>query len=1346
MYLSTIAVVAQCILAAFVARVIYLCYFHPLARYPGPFLARFTNLWRLFTFLGGQHHLSEQHLHEKYGHVVRVAPNWLSFSGIQDFDAIYGFNKSVEKDDFYTFGRGNANRVPSIFSTKTDADHRQKKRKVLGPALTSAKVARYEPVVAKHVNILLSRIETESTLRRVDKTTTVNMAPLVHRFTTDAMLELIYGPEVVSHPYTDSATGGEMCSTLRKMSKMAWSFSLCPTYGRSINSRPISALLRKVANKKGDLMALTALMASSHVLIFRRREVSEPEQPGIVHSWLGVPPNDPNRMTQDEVFSEATNLVFAGPGSMAAALTATVYQLGTEAGQKWQEKLRKQTDVSLELQAVIKESLRHRAAFPTAFPRVITPGAETVVSSLSTPLPVGTTVSANTYVLGRSREIWGDTADQWLPQRWLGDESQRREMEAKLVAFSKGPRGCVGKDLAWLVLAKACDIMSTPGALPQTLRSITDIKISELSKQRSLFQKQREQILKAAANAPDLRSKAQVLLEGVTKLNGYANDAFDREDLDTYPEEPETTVENGTARAAHVNIRRFLLQSQYDPSVSDRSLKGWVAQLEDEVKVLQLRHEHASFYSSLVTEWLANLESEGDSAAATEEQGAGLEPVGRAEMHEQRATWEQYVFHEASVDEKTINAYLDQLFTKTNLSQQALKDLRLKIKTFGDELTAKRTWFTVDDLKWVSKALLKSDLLTREKSAILKDFMLNKSVAQEVADVLNMRLASLESWHWPSEGVPMEMRRHLNGKYRMFMDEDLLDSLLFQYLGLKWAVTFRSAFVNFQGTRAWKNLREYIPKTERVRRQHFLGKERRYGISCVNDYRRDTYKTQYFMTQLPASVKSGTREYDDDNDFTDVVENKKNVLETKHSLLHLLITESIMHTRLHGQFTAIQSDFKYFGPSLPHTTMLTVLAYFGVPQNWHDFFRRFLECPLKFTQDGPDAAVQTRRRGIPMSHTLADCFGEAVLFCMDYAVNQSTDGAYLYRLHDDFWFWGQETTCVMGLEFNEEKTGTPYQGSSSSTEPGKPDASDSLPTGDIRWGFLKLDAEEGRFIIDQEQVDSHISELQRQLAACKSIFSWVQAWNSYFGRFFANNFAKPAMCFGRSHIDMAISTLSRIERTLFPDSPSGVTDHLRKTIAERFDIHDLPEGFFYFPVEFGGLELTNPYIPLLAMREDIKQTPSGRLQMAYTEDETEYHAAKERFDRNGPEEPASAEVFGDDEDPTAFLSLEEYTRHSETYSRNLLDAYKDLIGVPEELMINQSPKLRWNQMMLDRGISTRNVISDSWSSMSSYWKWTAELYQGEMLKRYGSLAAVNREFMPLGVVQTLKEGKFRWQG
>lgn len=60
------------------------------------------------------------------------------------------------------------------------------------------------------------------------------------------------------------------------------------------------------------------------------------------------------------------------------------------------------------------------------------------------------------------------------------------------------------------------------------------------------------------------------------------------------------------------------------------------------------------------------------------------------------------------------------------------------------------------------------------------------------------------------------------------------------------------------------------------------------------------------------------------------------------------------------------------------------------------------------------------------------------MFCLDYSVNQKTEGNVLCRLHDDFWFWGSEKDCVkawgaltnlasvMGLEINNEKTGASF--------------------------------------------------------------------------------------------------------------------------------------------------------------------------------------------------------------------------------------------------------------------------------------------------------------------------------
>jgi len=341
-------------------------------------------------------------------------------------------------------------------------------------------------------------------------------------------------------------------------------------------------------------------------------------------------------------------------------------------------------------------------------------------------------------------------------------------------------------------------------------------------------------------------------------------------------------------------------------------------------------------------------------------------------------------------------------------------------------------------------------------------------------------------------------------------------------------------------------------------------------------------------------------------------------METKQFLLHLLSTEMLINTRLHGEFTCVHSEFDAWSPSLPHSTIHAVLSFLGLSEKWLRFFRTFVESPLKFVNSGISEEPRIRKRGVPGAHALSNVCAETVLFCMDYAVNQKTNGQQLYRMHDDFWIFSpsHETvvagweaitdfTKVMGVHLNYGKSGSVRihrdKDESGMIHP-------SLPKGDIRWGFLHLDPVSGHFIIDQGMVDIHIAELKRQLLDKKSIFSWIQVFNTFASRFFTFNFGKPANCFGRQHVDSMLESLERIQRSIFSDK--SVIDHLKMTIQDRFGILDIPDGYFYFPANLGGLELHNPFIGLVQLRDSVYGHPESALDCFFKAEEEAYQKAK----------------------------------------------------------------------------------------------------------------------------------------
>ncbi len=495
-------------------------------------------------------------------------------------------------------------------------------------------------------------------------------------------------------------------------------------------------------------------------------------------------------------------------------------------------------------------------------------------------------------------------------------------------------------------------------------------------------------------------------------------------------------------------------------------------------------------------------------------------------------------------------------------------------------------------------------------------------------------------------------------------------------------------------------------------------------------------------------------------------------METKQYLLHLLSTELLINTRLHGDFTCSRSEFYSWSPSLPHSTITSVLTFFGLSQKWLSFFTTFLEAPLKFTEDGPSAETRHRKRGVPGAHALSNVCGETILFCMDYAVNQAANGTNLYRMHDDFWVWDKNHETVvkawaaitkfadtMGVSLNNGKTGTvrilsesqssyPSDSLGISNSPSQEQKSPapidpSLPAGEIRWGFLVIEPVTGHFVIDQDMVTTHIQELQAQLSTkSTSIFSYIQAWNTYAGTFFTSNFGQPANCFGRSHVDAMLSTFTRIQSLIFPDS--NVARHLKTMISARFGIEDIPDGYLYFPTALGGLDLQNPFIKLIQVRDGVFESPSSILSDFLAAEREAYRQAQMKFHdglvyRQGNKDPTFVP-----EDRNVLFSFEEFSRYREEfacdYKGNLVSVFGDLMDSPEKEEIEMGDE---EENLLAKLCEEGEV--GKWAN-DGYARWVVKLFGKEMRERFGGYSVVEKGLLPMGMVGLFRSGRVKWQG
>ncbi|KAH0434016.1 cytochrome P450 [Colletotrichum camelliae] len=482
-------------------------YNNGLNKYPGPFLASLTDWWRFFDVKGQRPEVTHQKLHEKYGDVVRLGPNTLSFADPAALKTIYGLNKGFVKSDFYIVQQSvvKGHSLQSLFSTTDNGFHSQFRRCV-NSAFSMSALVQYEPFVDNTTKLFLSQTEKlfAGNPEGCDFTTWLQF------YAFDVIGEITYSKRHGFIEKNEDIDG--IVAYLSKLFLYVAPIGQIPLLDRVFLKNPIYLKLSQwgfidstfpVARFARARMAerLPELNGKEPLLpVTNGKKLAE--QPDLLSKFLAAREARPDFMSDVLVQTMAVSMAFAGSETTAISLAAVFYyllrtptalarlkeeldQFGREGGFSdtetglvtWTE-----SQKLVYLDACIKEAFRMHPAAGLPLERIVPEQGAEIAGTF---VKGGTIVGCSAWIIHRRPEIWGADVDTYRPERWLVDETkdheaeeQRiKEMNGHMFQFGMGSRTCIGKNISLLEIYKV---------VPSLLRRF-DIKFKDPNQEWQLI-------------------------------------------------------------------------------------------------------------------------------------------------------------------------------------------------------------------------------------------------------------------------------------------------------------------------------------------------------------------------------------------------------------------------------------------------------------------------------------------------------------------------------------------------------------------------------------------------------------------------------------------------------------------------------------------------------------------------------------------------------------------------------------------------------------------------------------------------------------------------------------------
>ena len=456
---------------------IYARLLHPYRDVPGPYLASVSTWWRWYAVRYSVESKLHHALHEKYGPLVRIAPDEISIADPHAIDTIS--RPDFLKTEFYSTFNPNIGGRPEPFAERNERIHTQHRR-IVSPLFRNEAILDYEDYVDGILDIVDERMQMFADSKRI-----FDLAKYVNRYTWDTVGDMVY-----------SKAGG--FGMLRGKDYMGWMEMI------RVMPQPMSSLgyvaygwatlyfvfmLAFSPQTRKGLMSALKVRKQVQELVKERKDQeasgSEFRQNDMLSRMMAMTRDEKVDFNEDDIAVMLNAFVWAGSDTTGSSLSMVRLRAGTTpqictdhcyqimyfvlssptARKNLLAELRshykKTSDLSYTslsklpyLTACVNEGMRLHFIVGIGLPRYIPPQGATICGR-HFPGNYRLKVLANMQVMQSSTEVFGEDAREFRPERWLdSDEKKVAQMTKFFHPWGFGVRVCIGRFIATMEIYK----------------------------------------------------------------------------------------------------------------------------------------------------------------------------------------------------------------------------------------------------------------------------------------------------------------------------------------------------------------------------------------------------------------------------------------------------------------------------------------------------------------------------------------------------------------------------------------------------------------------------------------------------------------------------------------------------------------------------------------------------------------------------------------------------------------------------------------------------------------------------------------------------------------------------